>query len=115
MHLSARELARAVESAEGDAFLATRYRVDLQRRLAESTACVLLPALAVFVTVASRRRPSVTRSLLAAAGLGVGYLLLADVAVSLGYGGRLPPAASAWAPPALVATGAAILLARSRR
>jgi lipopolysaccharide export system permease protein len=113
MHLSARDLARAIERTEGDAYRATRYRVDLQQRLAAPSACLLLPALAVLLVVRSRRA-SLTRSLLAAAGLGVGYLLLVDVSASLGYGGRLPPPLAAWAPPGVVAGIGAVLLGRSR-
>jgi lipopolysaccharide export LptBFGC system permease protein LptF len=76
-------------------------RVDLHGRFAGAFACALRPALALLQALAARRSPSTSRSLLASGVLGVGFILLGDVATSLGDGGWLPPALAGWAAPAL--------------
>jgi lipopolysaccharide export system permease protein len=101
MHLSVRELAREIRLAEAQHYSATAYRVDLHGRFAGAFACALLPALALLQAGATRRALSISRSLLASGVLGVGFILLGDVATSLGNGGWLPPTLAGWAAPAL--------------
>jgi lipopolysaccharide export system permease protein len=101
MHMSARELAREIRLAEAQHYSATAYRVDLHGRFAGPFACALLPAIALVQALAARRSPSVSRSLLASGVLGVGFILIGDVATSLGHGGWLPPALAGWSAPAL--------------
>jgi len=103
MHLSAAELAVEARRAAAAGYGARLYRVELHRKLAEPLACLLLPALAIPLALAGGGRSSLTRGLLRAGAVGIGYVLVADAAASLGYGGWLPAAAAGWAPPALLA------------
>jgi lipopolysaccharide export system permease protein len=113
MHMSARELAREIRLAEAQHYSATAYRVDLHGRFAGSLACALLPALALLQALAGRRSPSFSRSLLASGVLGIGFILLGDVAVSLGKGGWLPPALAGWGAPGICAALAGFFAWRS--
>jgi len=103
MHLSTRELAAEVRRAEAAGYGAQLYRVELHRKLAGPLACLLLPALAIPLALSGGGRPSLTRGLLRAGLVGLGYVLVTDAATSLGYGGWLPAAAAGWGPPALLA------------
>lgn len=116
MHLGVRGLAREIERARADGYDTTVFEVDLQTRLAAPFACVLLPLLAVMAAVAGPGRASpaqrgrgASRSLMLAAALAVGFILLGDVSRSLGYGARVAPVVAAWAPMALLLAASAWL------
>jgi len=102
MHLGVRALAREIQRARTAGFDTTVFEVDLQRRLAEPFACLLLPWIAVGTALSSRAVRSASKNLVVAAVLAIGLDLLGDVSRSLGYGERLPPAVAAWAPTALL-------------
>ena len=102
MHLGVRALAREIRRARSGGFDTTIFEVDLQRRLAQPFACLLLPWIAVGTALSSRAVRSVSRNLVVAAVLAIGFDLLGDVSRSLGYGARVPPAVAAWAPTALL-------------
>ncbi len=114
MHLPVSRLVREIRGAQRAGYPALTLQVELHRKLAGPLACLLLPALALLVAVRSRRAPSPARNLLAGAALGVAYLLIGDVAASLGYGGTLSPVAAGWAPPTLALFGVGALLLRPR-
>lgn len=114
MHHSAESLAKEIRVARESGVPVVPLRVDWHRKLAGPVACLILPLIALVVSVRSRRRPSAARTVLASAAFGVAYLLAGDVAASLGYGGQISPVAAGWAPPTLALFGAAALMARPR-
>jgi len=115
MHLGVRGLAREIRRARSSGYDTTTFEVDLQRRLAEPFACLLLPWLAIGAAVTGRTPRSASRSLVVAAVLAIGWELLGDVSQSLGYGERLPPVLAGWAPSGLLVVLGAGLLRRSTR
>ena len=114
MHLSVGALRAEITSAREDGYDTTAWQVDLQQKLAAPLAGPLLALFGVIAAVRQSRRPSAARTLLVCAILGVGYVLLVDVAASLGYGGTLSPWVAGWAPPILVAAIAAAVGLRFR-
>ena len=97
-------LAREIRSAQASGFPASPLRIEWHRKLAGPLACLLLPSIALLVAVRSRRPPSAARNLVLCATVGVAYLLIGDVAASLGQGGQLSPPAAGWTAP-MLATG----------
>jgi lipopolysaccharide export system permease protein len=103
MHLGVRALNDEIRRARADGYDATALEVELQARLAAPFACLLLPLAAILSALSRRSGGSAARSLMLATVLAVGFTLLDDVSLSLGYGARLPPVAAAWAPTSLLA------------
>ncbi|MBW2241729.1 MAG: LptF/LptG family permease, partial [Deltaproteobacteria bacterium] len=114
MHHSAGSLAVEIEAAEASGFPVIPLRIAWHRKLAGPLACLLLPAISLLLVVRSRRPPSAARNLVVCVALGVAYLLVGDVAASLGHGGRLSPAAAGWTPPLMAFSGLVVLLGRPR-
>ncbi len=98
MHLSVAELAAEVNEVEESGYDATALRVDYHLKLADPFSCLVLPAVVLFFALSGPPFPGPAQTLLVSAILGVGYLLVAGVFASLGYGGAVPPAAGGWGP-----------------
>ncbi|MCP3984635.1 MAG: YjgP/YjgQ family permease [bacterium] len=114
MHHSVGSLAVEIEAAEESGFPVVPLRIAWHRKLAGPFACLLLPAISLLVVVRSRRPPSAARNLVLCVALGVAYLLVGDVAASLGQGGQLSPVAAGWTPPLMAVSGLVMLLGRPR-
>jgi len=115
MHLGVRSLAREIQRARSDGYGTAMFEVDLQARLAAPFACVLLPWIAIATAIGGRTGRSASRSLMLAVILAVGFQLVGDVSLSLGYGERVSPAVAAWGPTSLLALLAAGLAWRASR
>jgi lipopolysaccharide export system permease protein len=113
MHLDSRSLAALIAEAQRDGYDTTRFRVDYHVRLAGAWACLVLPAALLFVGVAGRilRRGPAFVMLLAIA-LGIGYVLLTDLGIAIGYAKVVPPAVAGWGVTALYGLGAGALATR---
>jgi lipopolysaccharide export system permease protein len=98
MHLSVAALSREIAEVEADGRDATAYRVDLQVKLAQPLACIILPALVLFFAVGGPLFPGPAQNLLVSGIVGVSYILLTGVSASFGYGGTISPAFSGWGP-----------------
>jgi lipopolysaccharide export system permease protein len=98
MHLSVAALAREIAEVEADGRDATAYRVDLQVKLAEPLACIILPALVLFFAVGGPPFPGPAQNLLVSGIVGVSYILLTGVSASFGYGGTISPVLGGWSP-----------------
>jgi LPS export ABC transporter permease LptG len=107
MHLSVAALAREIEEVEADGHDATVLRVDRQVKLAQPLACIVLPALVLFLAVGGPPFPGPAQNLLVSGIIGVGYILLTGISASFGYGGNLPPAIGGWGPNLLFSVAAA--------
>ena len=98
MHLSVAALGREIEQVEADGYDATAYRVDLQVKLAEPLACIILPALVLFFAVGGPPFPGPAQNVLVSGIVGVSYILLTGVSASFGYGQTVPPVVGGWGP-----------------
>jgi lipopolysaccharide export system permease protein len=98
MHLSVAALGQEIAEVEADGYDATAFRVDLQVKLAEPFACIILPALLLFFAVGGPPFPGAAQNLLVSGIVGVGYILLTGVSASFGYGGTLSPVVGGWGP-----------------
>jgi lipopolysaccharide export system permease protein len=112
MHMSVRGIAHEVERVEADGFDATPFRVDYHARIAEPFACILLPAVVLFFAVGGPPFPGPAQTLLVGGILGVSYILMVAVSLSLGRGGAVPPVVGAWSPSILFSTLAGYFLLR---
>lgn len=108
-HLSAAELAREIEEVESNGYDATAFRVAYFTRWAAPLGCLILPAVALLFAVGGPPFPSAPLTIVMSVVAAVGFVLLTGVFTSLGNGGILGPAVSAFAPDALFAgMGAAL-------
>jgi lipopolysaccharide export system permease protein len=113
-HLTLRALRSEIREVEASGYDATAYRVDLHQKLAAPLACLLLPALGLLMATAGPPFWTPAQTLVLAAVLAIGYLLLSSVAASLGYGRVVPAAVAGWTPIALLTVVVGLLIARSR-
>jgi lipopolysaccharide export system permease protein len=98
MHLPVAALADEIAQMEADGYDATAYRVDLQVKLAQPLACIILPALVLFFAVGGPPFPGPAQNLLVSGIVGVSYILVTGVAASFGYGGTVRPEIGGWGP-----------------
>lgn len=103
------QLRRHVAELQTSGFSVTRYRVDLQRKLAFPFVAVIMALVAVPFAVTTGRRGA-----LYGIGLGIilaiGYWLLTSLFAAIGTAGLLAPALAAWAPNVLFGAGAVYLI-----
>jgi len=108
-HLSAAELAHEIEEVESNGYDATAFRVAYFARWAAPLGCLILPAVALLFAVGGPPFPSAPLTIVMSVVAAVSFVLLTGVFSSLGNGGMLSPAVSAFAPDALFAgMGAAL-------
>ena len=98
LHLGVWSLAREIQNASINGYDTTIYTVDLHVKLAAPFACVLLPAVVLFLALSGPPFPDSTHVVLISGVLGVSYILVTGIAASLGYGGVVPPIVAGWAP-----------------
>lgn len=107
------QLRRHVEELRTSGFNVTRYRVDLQRKVAFPFVTLIMTLLAVPFAVTTGRRGA-----LYGVGLGIVlaliYWLLMSVFAAMGTAGLLAPALAAWAPNLLFGAGAIYLVLTAR-
>ena len=98
MHLSIAEIDELIAATDADGIDTRPLRVDFHVKLAESLACIVLPAVVLFFAVTGPPFPGPAQTLLMSVLVGISYFLLTGVSRSLGYGGALPPAIGGWGP-----------------
>mgnify|MGYP001576261913 CR=1 FL=1 len=107
------QLRRHVQELGSSGFNVTRYRVDLQRKVAFPFVTVIMTLLAVPFAVTTGRRGA-----LYGVGLGIVlaliYWLLMILFAAIGSAGLLAPALAAWAPNLLFGAGAIYLILTAR-
>ncbi|MDP4979579.1 MAG: LptF/LptG family permease [Desulfobacterales bacterium] len=91
------ELWEYIDSVEKESYDATRYRVDLQAKMALPFVNLILCVLALGIGVKRKYKDNLFTVI--AMGIGVAFLYWAlnSFCLSLGYGGVLPPIVAAWA------------------
>lgn len=98
MHYSVAELAREADEIEAAGYDASILRTDYHLKLAESLACIVLPAVVMFFAVGGPPFPGPAQTLFVSGIVGVSYILLTGVSASLGHGKAVPPAVGGWSP-----------------
>jgi len=90
------ELLRYIKRVEAEGYDATRYRVDLQAKIAFPFVCIVLCL--VGTGISFRGRINEGLPVVIAYGLGIVFLywIFHSFCVSLGYGEMLPPVIAAW-------------------
>ncbi len=94
--MSYRELRTLVEKARTEGYDATRYRVDVQYKIAFPLVCLIMCLIGTGIAVRGTLREGLP--VMVAYGMAVAFLywVVLSFCVSLGYGGILPPVAAAW-------------------
>ncbi len=96
--LSIAELRQEIQDMGTRGYDTTAYRVDLHAKLAAPLACIVLPALALLFASGGPPFPKPSHILVLSVAVGIGYMLLSAVGVSLGYGGVVAPVVAGWGP-----------------
>jgi lipopolysaccharide export system permease protein len=113
-HLSIADLRREIRVMRERGLDPTAFRVDLAIKLASPLACLLLPALALLFAAGGPPFPTPVHTLVASAAAGGGWVLLAAVGASLGYGGAVSPWLAGFGPVGVLGGAAAVLATRVR-
>jgi lipopolysaccharide export system permease protein len=113
-HLSIADLRHEIRVMEERGLDPTSFRVDLALKLASPLACLLLPALALLFAAGGPPYPTPVQTLVASAAAGGGWVLLAAVGASLGYGGAVSPWMAGFGPVGVLGGTAALLATRVR-
>lgn len=113
-HLSIADLRREIAVLRERGLDPTAFRVDLAIKLASPLACLLLPALALLFAAGGPPFPTPVHTLVASAVAGGGWVLLAAIGASLGYGGAVSPWVAGFGPVGVLGGAAAVLATRVR-
>ena len=113
-HLSIADLRREIRVLAERGLDPTAFRVDLALKLASPLACLLLPALALLFAAGGPPFPTPVHTLVASAAAGGGWVLLAAVGASFGYGGVVSPWLAGFGPVGVLGAAAAVLATRVR-
>lgn len=95
--MSCKALWAVIQKMEAEGDDATRYRVDLQYKMAFPMVCLVMCLIGTAIAV--RRKLKGGLPIIVSYGIGITFLyfITMSICVSFGYGGILPPVAAAWA------------------
>jgi lipopolysaccharide export system permease protein len=94
--LSLRELSRLAGKLQAEGFDATRYRVDIQNRLAMPFASVIMAFLGIPFALRQGRNAGLAMGVAVSVGIGIAYHIVQAMLVAFGYSAVIPPAVAAW-------------------
>lgn len=94
--MSYRDLRRMVHKLTAEGYDATRYRVDMQSRLALPFANVIMAFLGIPFALKKGRNTSLAMGVAITVGIGMAYHLLQAMMMAFGYTGVLSPLTAAW-------------------
>ena len=94
--MSYRELSDFVEKVEGEGMDITKYRVDLQKKLAFPLVTLIMSLLAVPFALRGGRQGGAALGIVFAVVIGLIYWLVMGAFSALGNSGKLPPPVAAW-------------------
>ena len=92
------EIQRYVRRLEREGYPASRYAVELHRKLAAPFMSLVMAVLAVPVGLMGKQGTSTARGIGLSLLIGFSYWVLYSVCISLGRGGFLPPFLAGWLP-----------------
>ena len=90
------ELLEYVRRIESEGYDVTRYRVDLQAKIAFPLICVILSLVSAGISGRGKIRDGLPVGIAFGIGIAFLYWVFYSFCISLGYGGMLPPVAAAW-------------------
>ncbi len=95
--MSSRMLETLIRKTEAEGDKATRYRVDLQYKLAFPVICLIMCLIGTGLAVRGKLREGLP--IIVSYGIGIAFLyyIVLYFCMALGYGEILPPVAAAWA------------------
>lgn len=97
LELGIRDLSRLIRKLQSEGYDPTRYRVDLQARLATPFACLILAFLGIPFALRNDRNTGLAAGIAVSISIGIAYFILQAMLQAFGYSGALPPAMAAWA------------------
>lgn len=94
--MNANDLRAAIRKIEAEGDDATRYRVDLQHKIAFPVVCVVMCLIGTAVAVRGKLKEGLP--IIVAYGIVIAFLYYTVLSffISIGYGGVLPPVVAAW-------------------
>ncbi len=92
------ELRSYVRKLESEGYDSTKYRVDLQAKIAFPLVCIVLCLIGTGISLGTRGSRKEGLAIIIAVGLGLSFLywVFYSFCVSLGYGEMLPPVVAVW-------------------
>ncbi|PKN88028.1 MAG: LPS export ABC transporter permease LptG [Deltaproteobacteria bacterium HGW-Deltaproteobacteria-1] len=108
------ELRRYVNKIRSEGYDVSRYRIDLQGKIAFPFVCLILVLIGMSFSVRSERSGGVMQSLASGIFIGFSYWIVHAFSMSLGRSGILPVFVAAWASNVLFGSLAAYLFYKIR-
>lgn len=96
--MGVRDLAHMVERVNDEGYDATRYRVDLQGRLATPFANFIMAFIGIPFALQRGRGSSLAAGIAVSVVIGISYHLLSGTMLAFGYSGTIPVMLAAWTP-----------------
>jgi lipopolysaccharide export system permease protein len=96
--LGVRALGVMASKLAEEGYDATRYRVDMQARLATPFASVIMAFLGIPFALQKKRGASLAMGITISVAIGITYHILQAILLAFGYSSVIPPAVAAWAP-----------------
>ena len=95
--MSYNALRALIRKVEAEGYDATRYRVDLNYKIAFPVVCLIMCLVGTGIAVRGKLKEGLP--VIVSYGMGIAFLywIVLSFCVSLGYGEILPPVAAAWA------------------
>lgn len=96
--LGVRALYAMANKLTAEGYDATRYRVDMQARLATPFASVIMAFLGIPFALQKKRGASLAMGITISVAIGITYHILQAILLAFGYSSVIPPVVAAWAP-----------------
>jgi lipopolysaccharide export system permease protein len=111
--MSSKAIQAVIGKIEAEGYDATRYRVDLQYKMAFPVVCLIMCLIGTAIAVRSKLKEGLP--LIVSYGIGIAFLyyIVLSFCVSIGYGGVIPPVAAAWSAHIIFLCAGAFLLMNS--
>lgn len=110
-NMTLREIYRFVQRAREHGLDDTRYTVDLQNKLAQPWAPILMVLIGLPFSLRPGRRSGTALGIAVTLGLSLAYFVILSLSLTAGYDGLLPALLAAWMPNLVFAAAGAYLLA----
>jgi lipopolysaccharide export system permease protein len=113
--MSSRDLRAVIGKIESEGYDATRYRVDLQNKVAFPVVCLIMCLIGTAIAV--QRKLKERLPVIVSYGIGIAFLyyVVMSFCVSIGYGGVLPPVVAAWSAPVIFMCVGTVMLMNSEK
>jgi lipopolysaccharide export system permease protein len=108
--MSFQALRSLIRKVEAEGYDATRYRVDLHKKIAFPVVCLIMCFVGTGVAVRGRLKEGLP--VIVSYGMAIAFLyyIVLSLCINMGYGEYLPPVVAAWAANILFLCGGGILL-----